>query len=56
MQGQGEEISGLVKRLNETLHGRGGGRNGFAQGSVKADTQEIRAFFGKEDGYAVCVD
>ena len=56
VQGQGEEVSGLVKRLNETLHGRGGGRNGFAQGSVKADTQEIRAFFGKEDGYAVCVD
>lgn len=56
VQSQGEDISGLVKRLNETLHGRGGGRNGFAQGSIKADTREIRTFFEKEGGYAVCAD
>ena len=33
----GADISPLVKRLNSALSGRGGGRNGFAQGSVQAD-------------------
>ena len=30
----GQDISPLVKAMNTVLHGRGGGRNGFAQGSV----------------------
>nr|WP_325215425.1 alanine--tRNA ligase-related protein [uncultured Oscillibacter sp.] len=41
----GEDISPLVKELNEALHGRGGGRNGFAQGSVRAGWEDIEAFF-----------
>lgn len=41
----GEDISPLVKELNEALHGRGGGRNGFAQGSVRAGREDIEAFF-----------
>ena len=38
----------LVKRLNAALSGRGGGRNGFAQGSVQADRTAICDFFRKE--------
>ena len=34
--------------MNAALHGRGGGRNGFAQGSVEAERSAIEAFF-KED-------
>lgn len=45
VRGDGEDIAPLVKELNETLHGRGGGRNGFAQGSVQAGRGEIEAFF-----------
>lgn len=45
VRGDGGEIAPLVKELNETLHGRGGGRNGFAQGSVQAGRGEIEAFF-----------
>ena len=44
----GADIAPLVKRLNAALSGRGGGRNGFAQGSVQADAAAIRAFFHKE--------
>ncbi len=40
-----EDITPLVKSLNQTLYGRGGGRNGFAQGSVKATKEEIELFF-----------
>ncbi len=45
VRGDGGNITPLVKELNETLHGRGGGRNGFAQGSVQAGRGEIEAFF-----------
>lgn len=45
VRGDGGDIAPLVKELNETLHGRGGGRNGFAQGSVQAGREEIEAFF-----------
>ena len=41
----GQDIRDLVKSLNAALRGRGGGRDGFAQGSVQADEAEIRAFF-----------
>ena len=36
---------GRVKAMNGALHGRGGGRSGFAQGSVQADEASIRDFF-----------
>lgn len=35
----------LVKAMNQTLCGRGGGKPFFAQGSVKASEEEIRKFF-----------
>ena len=44
----GQDISAQVKAMNAALHGRGGGRNGFAQGSVEAEQNTIEAFF-KED-------
>ena len=39
------KMAPLVKELNQALHGRGGGRNGFAQGSCQAAREEIEAFF-----------
>ena len=41
----GQDISAQVKAMNAALHGRGGGRNGFAQGSVEAEQNAIEAFF-----------
>ena len=41
----GQDISAAVKAMNAALHGRGGGRNGFAQGSVEAAQSAIEAFF-----------
>ena len=41
----GTDISALIKTMNAALHGRGGGRNGFAQGSVEAEQGAIEAFF-----------
>ena len=41
----GQDIRTLVKDMNETLHGRGGGRDGFAQGSAACTAEEIRGFF-----------
>ena len=43
----GQDIRPLVKDMNETLHGRGGGRDGFAQGSTACTAEEIRAFFSR---------
>ena len=43
----GEDITPLVKSMNQALHGRGGGRNGFAPGSAQTHLEEINAFFGK---------
>ena len=45
VQADAQDISATVKDMNKTLNGRGGGRNGFAQGSVQASRQEIEAFF-----------
>ena len=42
---RGGEIADLIKEMNAVLNGRGGGRNGFAQGSVKADKKKIHTFF-----------
>ena len=39
------DLRDLVKSLNAALHGRGGGKPGFAQGSVAATRSEIEAFF-----------
>ena len=49
----GQDISPLVKAMNTVLHGRGGGRNGFAQGSVETERSAIESFF-KENGYGIC--
>ena len=45
VQSGGGDISALVKAMNAALHGRGGGRNSFAQGSVEASREEIEAFW-----------
>lgn len=45
VRADGQDISGLVKELNKSLRGRGGGRNGFAQGSVQAARGDIESFF-----------
>jgi alanyl-tRNA synthetase len=42
----GHDIRDFIKSLNTALNGRGGGRDGFAQGSAQATEAEIRAFFG----------
>ena len=38
------DLRPLVKELNTALHGRGGGKPGFVQGSVLATEAEIRTF------------
>lgn len=45
VRSDGADIAPLVKAMNSALHGRGGGRGGFAQGSVEARRAEIEAFF-----------
>ena len=40
-----EDLRPLGKRLTQALHGRGGGKPGFQQGTVKASRQEIEALF-----------
>jgi alanyl-tRNA synthetase len=45
VRADGVDISAQVKAMNTALNGRGGGRNGFAQGSVLADRAAIEAFF-----------
>ncbi len=47
VRADGADISPLVKALNQALRGRGGGRKGFAQGSVRAAQGEIQGFFEK---------
>lgn len=39
------DLRTFVKELNAALHGRGGGKPGFVQGSVSATEEEIRSFF-----------
>ena len=39
------DLRPLVRELNSALHGRGGGKPCFAQGSVQASRKEISAFF-----------
>ena len=42
---RGGDVKELVGALNAALHGRGGGKKGFAQGSVQATRQEIESYF-----------
>ena len=41
----GGDLRPLIKDMNAALHGRGGGRDGFAQGSAACTAEEVRAFF-----------
>ena len=41
----GRDLKDLCKAMNQALSGRGGGKAGFCQGSVKATQQQIRSFF-----------
>ena len=41
------DLRPLGKELTQALNGRGGGKPGFIQGSVKAEKSEIEAFFQK---------
>lgn len=41
----GGDLRSLVKELNQALQGRGGGKNDFVQGSVRAGRADIEAFF-----------
>ena len=43
----GHDIAPLIKEMNAALHGRGGGRDGFAQGSVACTVQELGDFWAK---------
>ena len=45
IRADGTDINPFVKTMNAALSGRGGGRNGFAQGSVQADRAAIESFF-----------
>lgn len=44
---QGQDIRDFIKTMNEELCGRGGGKDGFAQGSVKSTAEQIRSFFSR---------
>ena len=41
---QNGDLRALVKEMNQTLNGRGGGKPNFAQGSLSASRSEIEAF------------
>ena len=45
MVNKNADISALGKEMNTALSGRGGGKPGFFQGSVKATRKQIEAFF-----------
>ncbi|MCI8811321.1 MAG: alanyl-tRNA editing protein [Oscillibacter sp.] len=45
VQSGGSDITAQVKAMNQALNGRGGGRNGFAQGSVNVSQKKIEDFF-----------
>ena len=44
------DISGFIKEMNQALSGRGGGRNGFAQGSVNVRRRQIAEYL-KSQGF-----
>ena len=41
------DISDMIKEMNSALDGRGGGKNGFAQGSVKSGKERIKEFINR---------
>ncbi len=41
----GGDLRQFIKDMNTALHGRGGGRDGFAQGSAACTAKEVRTFF-----------
>lgn len=41
----GGDLRQFIKDMNTALHGRGGGRDDFAQGSAACTAEEVRAFF-----------
>lgn len=45
----GGDLRQLTKEMNAALHGRGGGKPFFMQGSVSASRREIETFFETED-------
>ncbi|MBE6908095.1 MAG: alanyl-tRNA editing protein [Ruminococcaceae bacterium] len=45
---RGGDLRELTKALNAALHGRGGGKPEFVQGSVSATKKEIEEFFAKQ--------
>ena len=42
---RGADINPFIREMNAALNGRGGGRDGFAQGTVQAASAAIRDFF-----------
>ena len=40
-----QDITPFTKAMNAALRGRGGGRDGFAQGSAACTEEEIRRFW-----------
>jgi len=46
---EGADLVPFVRLLNEALNGRGGGRDGYAQGSLHATEEEIRSFLKNAD-------
>ncbi len=42
-------FTAMIKEMNNALNGRGGGRNGYAQGSVQAKASAIREYFGRSE-------
>ena len=50
VRADGADIASLVKSMNAALSGRGGGRGGFAQGSVQTDGAAIQDFFNNLSG------
>ena len=42
-----ESLDSISRKMNNALQGRGGGRNGMAQGKVNAKRETIDAFFKK---------
>ena len=50
VRSDGADIAPLVKSMNAALSGRGGGRGGFAQGSVQTEVAAIQDFFNNLSG------
>ena len=48
---EGTDLKEFTKKMNEALNGRGGGKGGFAQGSLTAGEKEVKSFFA--DGFTV---